>query len=71
MSDNQNTPKHDTLCGILSVISDKMKIKAVKEIKMRMRWGIKEDLFKEVPSEPKDQREMREHGSHRAREGHN
>ena len=53
------------------MISDKMKIKAVKEIKMRMRWGIKEDLFKEVPSEPTDQREMREHGSHRARERHN
>ena len=52
------------------MVSDKMENKAVKERKMRMRWGIEEDLFKEVPSEPTDQREMREHGSHRAREGH-
>ena len=52
------------------MISDKMKNKAVKEIKMRMRWGIKEGLFEEVPSEPAVQHEMREQASQQAREGH-
>ena len=52
------------------MINDKMKNKAVKEIKMR-RWGIKEALFREVLSKPKDEHEMREHASQRAREGHN
>lgn len=38
---------------------------------MTVRWGIKEGLFKEVPSKPTDQHEMRAHASQRAREGHN
>ena len=56
-------------CGILSVINDKVKNKAVKDIKMR-RWGIKEGLFEEVRSKPTDEHEMRAHASPRAREGH-
>lgn len=53
-----------------TVISDMKTNKAVKEMKMRMRWGIKGGLFEEVPSEPTVQHEMREQASQRAREGH-
>ena len=51
--------------------SDMKTNKAGTEIRMTVRWGIKEGLFEEMPSEPTDQRKLREHGSHRAREGHN
>ena len=54
-----------------TVKSDMKTNKAGTEIRMTVKWGIKEGLFEEMPSEPTDQCEMREHGSHRAREGHN